>query len=200
MKIKEIQFKEDASRRIYLSYMKRIERMIKPLSKTDQTEVLLEFNSHIFEGLAHKHQKNEIVKLVDILDKLGNPEEVLKPLIADKKLEEATRTFNPIHMFKALILNITNGVSYLFFAILYLSLLGFIFVIYAKIKNPDQVGLFMENNSFLALGRVNKSYLQNPNISEVLGNWFIPVMLLSIILSYLLITLLLKFKRTINKK
>lgn len=200
MKIKEIQFKEDASRRIYLSYMKRIERMIKPLSKTDQTEVLLEFNSHIFEGLAHKHQKNEIVKLVDILDKLGNPEEVLKPLIADKKLEEATRTFNPIHLFKALILNITNGVSYLFFAILYLSLLGFIFVIYAKIKNPDQVGLFMENNSFLALGRVNKSYLQNPNISEVLGNWFIPVMLLSIILSYLLITLLLKFKRTINKK
>lgn len=200
MKIKEIQFKEDASRRIYLSYMKRIERMIKPLSKTDQTEVLLEFNSHIFEGLAHKHQKNEIVKLVDILDKLGNPEEVLKPLIADKKLEEATRTFNPIHLFKALILNITNGVSYLFFAILYLSLLGFIFVIYAKIKHPDQVGLFMENNSFLALGRVNKSYLQNPNISEVLGNWFIPVMLLSIILSYLLITLLLKFKRTINKK
>jgi hypothetical protein len=200
MKIKEIQFKEDASKRIYLSYMKRIERMIKPLSKTDQTEVLLEFNSHIFEGLAHKHQKNEIVKLVDILDKLGNPEEVLKPLIADKKLEEATRTFNPIHLFKALILNITNGVSYLFFAILYLSLLGFIFVIYAKIKNPDQVGLFMENNSFLALGRVNESYLQNPNISEVLRNWFIPVMLLSIILSYLLITLLLKFKRSINKK
>lgn len=200
MKIKEIQFKEDASRRIYLSYMKRIERMIKPLSKTDQTEVLLEFNSHIFEGLAQKHQKNEIVKLVDILDKLGNPEEVLKPLIADKKLEEATRTFNPIHLFKALILNITNGVSYLFFAILYLSLLGFIFVIYAKIKHPDQVGLFMENNSFLALGRVNKSYLQNPNISEVLGTWFIPVMLLSIILSYLLITLLLKFKSTINKK
>lgn len=200
MKIKEIQFKEDASRRIYLSYMKRIERMTKPLSKTDKTEVLLEFNSHIFEGLAQKHQENEIVKLVDILDKLGNPEEVLKPLIADKKLEEATRTFNPIHLFKALILNITNGVSYLFFAILYLSLLGFIFVIYAKIRNPDQVGLFMENNSFLALGRVNKSYLQNPNISEVLGNWFIPVMLLSIILSYLLITLLLKFKRTINKK
>ena len=193
MKIKEIQFKEDASKRIYLSYMKRIERMIKPLSKTDQTEVLLEFNSHIFEGLAHKHQKNEIVKLVDILDKLGNPEEVLKPLIADKKLEEATRTFNPIHLFKALILNITNGVSYLFFAILYLSLLGFIFVIYAKIKNPDQVGLFMENNSFLALGRVNESYLQNPNISEVLRNWFIPVMLLSIILSYLHLLFCLQF-------
>jgi hypothetical protein len=200
MKIKEIQFKEDASRRIYLSYMKRIERMIRPLSKTDQTEVLLEFNSHIFEGLAHKHQKNEIVKLVDILEKLGNPEEVLKPLIADKKLEEATRTFNPIHLFKALALNISNGVSYFIFGILYLSLFGFVFLIYAKFNNPGGVGLYKKNNSFMALGKLNEGYLQNPNISEVLDSWFIPVMLLSIILSYLLITLLLKLKRSINKK
>lgn len=199
MKIKEIPFKEDASRRIYLSYMKRIERMIKPLSKTDQTEVLLEFNSHIFEGLVHKRQKNEIVKLIDILDKLGNPEEVLKPLIADKKLEEATRTFNPIHLFKALALNISNGVSYLIFGILYLSLFGFIFLIYAKLNNPDGVGLFMKNNSFMALGKLNDGYLRNPNIYEVLGNWFIPTMIFSILLFYLLITLLLKFKRSINK-
>jgi len=199
MNIKEIQFKEDASQRIYLSYMKRIERMIHPLSKTDQTEVLLEFNSHIYEGLAKKHDKNEIVNLVDILDKLGNPEEVLKPLIADKKLEEATRTFNPIQIFKALALNISNGISYLIFGVLYLCLFGFVFLIYAKINNPDGVGLYLKNQSFMALGKLNKTYLQNSNITEVLGNWFIPVMLLSIILAYLFITLLLKFKTSINK-
>jgi len=124
----------------------------------------------------------------------------LKPLIADKKLEEATRTFNPIHLFKALALNISNGISYLIFGILYLSLFGFVFLIYAKFNNPDEVGLFMKNDSFIVLGKLSKGYLQNPNISEVLGNWFIPVMLISIILSYLLITLLLKLKRSINKK
>ncbi len=66
-------------------------------------------------------------------------------------------------------------------------------------KRPDEVGLYLNNNSFMALGKLNESYLQNPNISEVLGNWFIPAMILSIVFSYFLITLLLKFKRSINK-
>ena len=134
MNIKEIQFKESSSQRIYKNYMNRIEKTLSSLSKSDQKEILLEFNSHIYEGLARKNKGNETNQLLDILDKLGEPEEVLKPLIADKKLEQATRTFNPIHLFKALTLNITNGVSYLFFGILYIALLGFVFLIYAKLR------------------------------------------------------------------
>ena len=199
MNIKEIQFQETASKRIYTSYMNRLKRSTRTLSKDDQQEVLLEFNSHIYEGMFRKNQDSEIEKLLDVIEKLGAPEEVLKPLIADKKLEEATRTFNPIHLFKALVLNIGNGISYLFFIILYLCLFGFLFLIYAKITKPDQVGLFFKNNSFMTLGRLNTAYIENPNISEVLGNWFIPAMILSIIISYFLITLLLKLKRSINK-
>ena len=199
MNIKEIQFKESSSQRIYKNYMNRIEKTLSSLSKSDQKEVLLEFNSHIYEGLARKNKGNETNQLLDILDKLGEPEEVLKPLIADKKLEQATRTFNPIHLFKALTLNITNGVSYLFFGILYIALLGFVFLIYAKLRNPEHVGLFFKNDSFMAIGRLNDGYLKNPNISEVLGNWFIPAMIIAILVSYIIITLLLKFKRSINK-
>lgn len=199
MKIKEIQFKESSSKRVYENYMNRIKKTVRTLPPIDQKEVLLEFNSHIYEGLARKNQEREIDRLLDVIDKLGDPEEVLKPLIADKKLEQATKTFNPVHLFKALILNITNGISYVIFFILYLSLFGFVFLIYAKFDNPDSIGLYLKNNSFMALGKLNEGYLQNPNISEVLGNWFIPIMVLSIILSYLLITLLLKLKRSINK-
>lgn len=199
MKLKEIEFNDPASKRVYGSYMKRIMKTISPLSTKDQNEVLLEFNSHIYEGLQHKNQINEIDKLLDVIDKLGEPEEVLKPLVADKKLEQATKTFNPIHLFKALSLNITNGISYLFFFILYLCLFGFVFLIYAKIQNPQEVGLYFEDGSFLVLGKMNPEYLRNPGIKEVLGDFFIPAMVVAIILSYLLITLILKFKRTINK-
>lgn len=200
MKIKKIEFKETASKRIYESYMKRISKAIKSLPLQDQNEVLLEFNSHIYEGLQHQKNKTEIDGLLDILDKLGIPEEVLKPLVADKKLEQATKTFNPLHIIKALALNITNGFSYFIFFILYLLLSGFIYLIFAKIVNPDKVGLFFEKGSFLVLGKTNQVNSSGSEITEVLGNWFIPLMILCIIVSYIIITLLLKLKRIINKK
>ncbi|WP_416448384.1 HAAS signaling domain-containing protein [Leeuwenhoekiella sp. A2] len=199
MKIKEIQFKETASQRIYRSYMKRIEITVSSLSKSDQQDVLLEFNSHIYEGLARKTNKHETDHLLDLLEKLGEPEEVLKPLIADKKLEQATRTFNPVHLFKAIALNIGNGISYVVFGILYICLFGFVILIYFKLKNPDQVGLYFKDDSFMLLGKLNSEYMKNPNVTEILGNWFIPALVGITLIAYLLLTLLLKFKRSINK-
>ncbi|MEX0996264.1 MAG: DUF1700 domain-containing protein [Flavobacteriaceae bacterium] len=200
MKIKEIEFKETASKRVYDSYIKRTKKAIRLLPLSDQNEILLEFNSHIYEGLQRNKNKTEIDNLLDILDKLGIPEEVLKPLVADKKMEQATKTFNPLHIIKALALNVTNGISYVIFFILYLLLFGFVYLIYAKIVNPKEVGLFFQNDSFLVLGKINQAKLNDTGITEVLGNWFIPLVLLSIFVSYFLITYLLKLKRKINKK
>lgn len=200
MKIKEIEFKEVASKRIYESYMERIGKAVKPLPINDQNDVLLEFNSHIYEGLQRQKNKTEIDGLLDILDKLGIPEEVLKPLVADKKMEQATKTFNPLHIIRALALNITNGFSYLIFFMLYLLLFGFVYLIFAKIVSPDEVGLFIENGSFLVLGKTNQVNISGSGITEVLGNWFIPIMMLCIIVFYVIITFLLKLKRIINKK
>lgn len=200
MKIKEIEFTETATKRVYDSYMNRIKKVIKSLPLNDQNDVLLEFNSHIYEGLQRNKNKTEIDSLLDVLDKLGIPEDDLKPLVADKKMEQATTTFNPFHVLKALALNITNGISYMIFFILYVLLFGFFYLIYAKITNPSAVGLFFKDDSFLVLGKTNQSYLTDSGIVEVLGNWFIPAMLISILAFYFIITFLLKLKRTINKK
>jgi len=202
MRIEDIKFKQKASERIYTDYMKRIKRATASLSKINQDDIYMEFNSHIFEAIQHKNETNQLDSLLDIIEKLGSPEEVLKPLVADKKLEQATKTFNPIHVFKALVLNFTNGVSYIFFFIMYLFLFGFVFLIFAKIINPSLVGLHMkkESLSVFVLG-ITSSHDQIKNqTTEVLGNWFIPVMLLSIIIFYFLITLLLKLKKSINQK
>lgn len=198
MKIENIKFSQDASKRVYKDYMNRVRKATKSLSKKNQDDIYMEFNSHIFEAIQHKNEANEIDVLLDILEKLGIPEVVLKPLIADKKLEQATKTFNPIHVFKALVLNFTNGISYIIFLFLYLLLFGFIFLIFAKIANPSEVGLFYKDSSFLVLGLSDNT--NQVGIKEILGNWFIPVMLLAIVFFYLLITLLLKLKKTINQK
>lgn len=198
MKTEGIKFSQEASRRVYNDYMKRISKVTESLSKEDKQDIYMEFNSHIYEALQHKNGANEIDALLDTIEKLGIPEEVLKPLIADKKLEQATKTFNPIHVFKALTLNITNGFSYIIFFLLYLFLFGFVFLIIAKIKSPSEVGLWYKDSSSFILGLSNKEY--QSGMTEILGNTFIPVMIAAILLFYVLITLLLKFKKSINNK
>lgn len=202
MRIEDIKFEQKASQRIYSDYMKRIKKATASLSKISQDDIYMEFNSHIFEAIQHKSQANEIDSLLDIIEKLGAPEEVLKPLVADKKLEQATRTFNPVHVFKALILNFTNGISYVFFFVLYLFLFGFVFLIFAKIVKPCLVGLHMKDDSFsvFVLGIMSQEDKIKNHTHEVLGYWFIPAMLLAIVVFYLFITLLLKFKKSINQK
>lgn len=196
MQFKEIQFTDRNVQRVYKNYINSVKNATKTLSQSDRNEVLMEFNSHIYESLKNNDNTSELDNLLNAIEKLGAPEEVLKPLIADKLLEKATKSFNPIDVFKALALNIGNGISYIIFAFLYFCLLGFIFLIFAKIKNGDKLGMYVKDGEFQAIGMLSNS----TDYQEVLGNWFIPVMLLSTVVLYFFITLLLKLKKSLIKK
>jgi len=195
--MKHIKFNKNASQKIYNDYLKRIELTTKTLPKVDRNEILMEFNSHIYEGTINTDITNEVDNLMAVLDKLGIPEEVLKPLVADKKLQQATKTFNPIHLIQALALNITNGISYVIFSLLYLFIFSGIFLIIAKIFNPN-VGMYYKGNEFRVLGFTKN--IEHSELKEILGYWFIPAMFIAIIILYVATTLLLKLKRFINHK
>jgi uncharacterized membrane protein len=113
MKFKKIELKDKNAQRVYDNYINSLRNVLNPILDSDRQEVLMEFNSHIYEHLQNNKSEIEIDALLNAIDKLGAPEEVLKPLIADKLLEKATKSFNPIQILKALLLNITNGVSYI---------------------------------------------------------------------------------------
>jgi hypothetical protein len=195
MKFENIQFENEHSQRVYVNYIKSIENVITPLSEKDRQEILMEFNSHIYEDLQNNKSKSELEALLNTIDRLGVPEEVLRPLVADKILEKATRTFNPKDVFNALFLNLSNGISYVIFSLLYLFLGSFVFLIIAKLFN-NNVGMYYKDGAFQAIGLVNN----NEGYQEVLGHWFIPLMLLSIVVFYFLITILLKIIKSINNK
>ena len=195
MKFKKIEFKDKNAQRVYENYINSLRNVLKPILETDRQEVLMEFNSHIYEHLQNNKSEKEIDVLLNSIDKLGSPEEILKPLIADKLLEKATKSFNPIQILKALLLNITNGISYIIFFVLYLSLGAFVFLIFAKLFNSN-VGMYYKEGKFQVLGLMK----ENDGYKEVLGYWFVPVMLITIITLYFTITLILKAKRTLNNK
>ena len=191
--MKQLEFKQKAAQRIYDDYIKRTNRSISTLSKADQQDILLEFNSHIYESMQGSSLESEIDSLLDVLQKLGAPEEVLPQLVADKKMDQATRTFNPAHIFKALALNISNGISYTIFIILYLILGIGVFSIGAKIFYPDKVGFYLHDKGWsIGIGENSGT--------EVLGNWYIPVMLGAMLVLYIFITLMLRLIRTLKKK
>jgi len=200
MKFKEIIFSDQNASRIYKDYIARVQLSTKILSPTNREEILMEINSHIYESFNKDNiGGNEVEKLLNILDKIGKPELFLKELVAEKKLEESTQSFNPVSIFKALILNIGNGFSYIVFFILYLSLFAFLFLIFAKLFDPKNIGFFYKANEFFILGKLSLAN-ENHQQYEHLGNWFIPVMIVITIVFYFILTLLLKLKKSLNKQ
>lgn len=196
--MKEIEFQDPKATSLYRDYMSRLKIMLKTLSTDEQKDVLMEYNSHIYESLQKNVNLTEEKVLTKIISDLGSPEEVLKPLIAEKKLLQANRTANPIHIFNALTLNIFNGINYIISAILYMLVSLLALLCTAKIIIPGKVGLFYSSKGFKAFG----IYLQNregTDIREIAGVWFIPGALIATSIFYLLIILLLKLKKRNNK-
>lgn len=199
MEFKKIQFKNADSQKIYENYLKQIQSAIKKLNQEDQNDILMEMNSHIYESMSKNEDENDELKnLINTLDKIGITNDVLKPLVAEKKLNQATKTFNPIHIFEALILNFSYGIIYFIFFILYLFLFSFVVLIFAKLFYPNNVGFFYKKGEIFQYG----GFIENEKLQnyEILGNWFIPVTILLAILFYFLITLLLKLKKSMRKK
>lgn len=101
--MKNIELTSTTAQGIYNDYLKRVEKCITILSKEDKKELLMEINSHIFEGMQRFSDNNETDNLLTVLEKLGVPEEFLKPVIADKKIAQAVRTFNPKDVLQAFV-------------------------------------------------------------------------------------------------
>ncbi|WP_116108124.1 HAAS signaling domain-containing protein [Lewinella sp. IMCC34191] len=192
--MRAIPFTKPATRKLYREYLKRTRRVIAPLPRTDRMDILMEINSHIFEGFTRESTTEETVRLREILQQLGAPEEVFKPLLAEKTLQKATRPFHPARAVKAIVLNVSNGFGYLLFAVLYLSVFGFAAAAYQKMIYPDQVGIFFKQGSFHLLGIVRPEARAALGLVEVVGPWFIPLMLIFMVAAYLIIALLHRLK------
>jgi uncharacterized membrane protein len=184
--MKRIIFTKPTSQKIYDDYFKRVSRCIGILSVDDQHEILMELNSHVYEATHTALPENEIDVLVDALEKLGAPEEVLQPAIAYKKAKQATRTFNPKHILQALYLNIFNGIGYFIIALVYLFIIAFGSLVVLKLIYPANTGFFVGAGHFFA-GYTTRL---PAGVNELLGNWFIITVILLMILFYFLNTLL----------
>jgi len=191
--MKLIEFKNPDTQRIYNDYINRSKRAVKILSAEDQEDCLMEINSYIYEYIQNNPQEQELTAMLNILERLGDPEITLKEVVATKKIDQAVRTLNAKHLMQALLLNLKNGIVYIILFIMTLLGVCFPILIVMKLIYPESTGLYMGKNTFF-FGTMEKK----EGISEVLGDWFIPVVILLSVLFYFIIIFLLKLVK--NKK
>lgn len=185
--MKAIEFKDPASQRVYNSYIGRCKRVVKILSVQDQEECLMEINSYIYEYM-NDHQEDEMTGLLNILERLGEPEITLKEVVAGKKIDQAIKTYNIKYLFQALFLNLRNGVAYILLAFMTMMLVTFPVLIVMELISPEKTGLWVGPRAFF-FGIVDS---HPEGIREVAGNYFIPLMIVLSILFYFLIISILK--------
>lgn len=184
-------FKTPPAQHIYNDYIARIERCLQGIDSGIAKELIMEYQSHIYEATRGCSETEEFERLTGVIQKLGIPEEFLKPVIAGKTLEKATKTFNPVLVFRAIVLNIRHGVIFTVFGLLYLFLFVFLFLSIAKLLFPQHTGLFFDQDGFRGFG----FYMDSEGATELLGYWLIPISLLTASVLYFFITLMLRFTR-----
>ncbi len=190
--MKPIQFISGSCQRVYQDYIDRCKRIIHILSDQDREDCLMEINSYVHEYMQDHQQDDEMNSLLNILDRLGPPETTLKEIVASKKIDQAVKTYHIKYLLQALILNLRNGVTYILLFLLTILVLIFPVLIVGKIIWPQQIGLWIGGGSFV-FGMHDP---ENSASHELLGNYFIPVVLLIMITLYFLIIQLLKIVKS----
>lgn len=199
MNFQRINFHHQATQKVYDNYIQQIEKIVETLPEAEQLDILMEMNSHIYEGMRYSSPPNELDDLLHHINNFGNLENMLKPIVAERKLDQATKTFHPTHVFKAMVLNIQNGIFFMLISICYLGL-GFLGIaILTKLFSPEDVGMYYKPGEYFVLAGVPRDTVNQAEY-ELLGDWYISVMILVMFAFYVFITWILRFEKYLRKK
>ena len=194
----KIDFESKVSERIWDNYLNRIQKLLKKIPKDQKEELLLEIKSHLYESIQNDTDGKEEEKVLNAIERMGDPEDFIKPLIADKLLLSASKTMKPNSVFLSLVYKSFINIKYAFGALLF-SIgysLSFILIVIAffKIITPSNIGFYK-----LGSGKFEFSMFSTaPQTEEILGYWIVLIGLLAAVLIYVLLTKLLKL--LISKK
>jgi len=192
----ELKFNERTTQKIWDDYFKIIKKLLHRVPPKISDELILELKSHLYESFVEDNGESESNKLLNAIERLGDPEEFLKPIIADKLLIDASKSFNPRSIFFGIYYNLYGGIARFFLAIIlwigYLTAFFFSALAVLKLIFPLRTGLFYSDSGIYQLG-----FMEAGSGKDVLGYYFVPI---SLLISVMLFWVLTKFLRTIIKK
>jgi len=198
MNVKKL-FSDKLAQKIWDQYFRRVRWCSKSINFKLQEELKLEIQDHLYESFNRETGESEAERLLNAIDKIGDPEEYIKPLVAERLLSDASQTFNPRIIAQGLYYHLWGSVKnflsslIFFFGYCVVLIIGLLTIL--KIILPNYVGIFLHNNGGYSFG-FDANVV---NAKEVLGYWFIPIGFLLTIILYMGITRLLKVLKKEDK-
>lgn len=192
-------FRDKVARKIWERYFRQVEKHTRALASDQKKEIGLEIQDHLFEGFKAEKGENEAERLLNAIEKIGEPEEFLRPMMADYLLSRASRTMNPRTVIKGLYYNLFGGLKKslvsLLYGVGYLLVIMFGLMALLKVFFPGNVGLIAHESGSMSFGILFDSgpklgiiFDGTPLKEELLGFWIVPISLLIGTLLYLVLT------------
>lgn len=189
----EPSFADPVAARIWAQYFRRMNRLLRPLDEAQARELTLEIQGHLWESFRSEAAGSEAERLLNAIDRLGEPESFIGPMRSDRLLEKASKSFRPKDVLKGLYWHLVGGTKKAVLGVVYVLgyILAVIFGLIAvlKIVSPRHVGLFLFNDGDFMFGyALDLTGLR----TEVLGYAIIPICGFAAIGLYFGLTRLLK--------
>jgi hypothetical protein len=191
-------FTQPEAQAIWDRFFGRIKAICRKLPDDAQRELILELEDHLYESFRAQPGESEVEKLAIAIENMGDPDEFVRPLVADHQLAAAGRTLDPRSVFLGLLYNTSRGAkavgaSFLY-GLGYLLSLGFLLVALGKPFSPDRIGLFVRSGGGLVMGILDQPPAGS---TELLGYWIIPVgIVLSVVIYWTLTRLISRGRST----
>ena len=158
-------------------YLERLDRVLATLSARERAKIIREARRDIADRVASRDGEWSVAR---VLDELGEPVEYAQTFITPERrtsLGPIARLYHAGHTRLAGLLTVGT------LAFGYASSLLFIALAIVKLIHPDRVGLWLDRASgdwFLAVVPLG----DRPAGEEVLGWWFVPIVLSAVVVLY----------------
>ncbi len=168
-----IDFRTPAARARWDQYFTKIRQLLSGVSARAAADLMTEIEGHAEESLNELGEATaENVEIV--LERLGEPDVYLEPILTEKLLEEASHRPTPASVAAALMRVATRRIGGFFTITLLFGGYGlsFTLIVLSVLKPlfPGVIGLYVNANGIVLGGLTDAT-----GYTEVLGNWFAPL-------------------------
>lgn len=179
-------FKDTATRDLWTGYLQQVQHLSKVLDSRQREDIEMEIKAHLLEGFIQSQADQEVERLQQAIQRLGEPETFIPQWVEDRLLEGAQPGNGMRNLFRLIRVSSVKGIRHILVSLALGLAYMFSFYLFSmavlKVFFPDNVGFYLSPQGIPMIG-----YVDSEIFTEVLGNWLIPVFLMvSIVLLWVL--------------
>ncbi len=144
--------KSETSQKIWCNFERELNHKLKPLPASEKDDIKMEILSHLYESASNDSAESEESRIINAIDRLGEPDLYLTPLIADILQAQSVAKGQPKAIIKSLLQTTQRSLLHLSLTAIFglgyfITLIIFVMGV-MHIFSPE-VGIWLDDNGGL---------------------------------------------------